>query len=126
MTAVRRTEGAPAGCLRAEVASASHAVALAEAGAERGEGVPASDGDGGSGGAKPPGKTMTYEYERVLTPSAGLRLHLNENTAGCSPKVVEALQRMSREQAAFYPDYDAAVNAGRVSPGRDRRSAAAD
>ena len=25
------------------------------AGAERGEGVPASDGDGGAGGAKPPG-----------------------------------------------------------------------
>jgi len=55
---------------------------------------------------------MTYEYERVVTPSAGLRLHLNENTAGCSPKVVEALQRMSREQAAFYPDYEAAVGAG--------------
>jgi histidinol-phosphate aminotransferase len=54
---------------------------------------------------------MTYEYERVLTPASGLRLHLNENTAGCSPKVIEALQRMSREQAAFYPDYDAAVRA---------------
>jgi histidinol-phosphate aminotransferase len=54
---------------------------------------------------------MTYEYERVLTPSAGLRLHLNENTAGCSPKVIEALQRLSREEAAFYPDYDAAVRA---------------
>jgi len=54
---------------------------------------------------------MTYEYERVLTPSSGLRLHLNENTAGCSPKVAEALQRMSREQAAFYPDYDAAIGA---------------
>jgi hypothetical protein len=27
----------------------------AHAGAERGAGVPASDGDGGSGGAKPPG-----------------------------------------------------------------------
>ena len=28
----------------------------APAGAERGEGAPASDGDGGSGGAKPPGQ----------------------------------------------------------------------
>src|SRR6478735_8900789 len=35
------------------------AVALAKAGAERGTGVPASDGDGGSGGAKPPGQAMT-------------------------------------------------------------------
>ena len=29
------------------------------AGAERGDGVPASDGDGGSGGAKPPGLITT-------------------------------------------------------------------
>ena len=30
---------------------------------------------------------MTYEYEKVVTPASGLRLHLNENTAGCSPPV---------------------------------------
>jgi histidinol-phosphate aminotransferase len=54
---------------------------------------------------------MTYEYERVVTPSTGLRLHLNENTAGCSPKVLDALHRITREQAAFYPDYDAAISA---------------
>ena len=30
------------------------------AGAERGEGAPASDGDGGSGGAKPPGLIIEY------------------------------------------------------------------
>ena len=29
---------------------------------------------------------MSYEYERVATPASGLRLHLNENTAGCSPR----------------------------------------
>jgi histidinol-phosphate aminotransferase len=52
---------------------------------------------------------MTYEYERVETPKVGLRLHLNENTAGCSPKVIEALQGLTRQQAAAYPDYDAAV-----------------
>jgi histidinol-phosphate aminotransferase len=50
---------------------------------------------------------MTYEYERVATPAEGLRLHLNENTAGCSPRVIEALHAFTREQAAFYPDYDA-------------------
>src|SRR5215831_11293570 len=54
---------------------------------------------------------MTYQYERVLTPSDGLRLHLNENTAGCSPKVTEAVQRLTRHEAAFYPDYDAALSA---------------
>ena len=54
---------------------------------------------------------MTYEYERVLTPGAGLRLHLNENTAGCSPRVLAAIQAMTREQAAYYPDYGASVAA---------------
>ena len=54
---------------------------------------------------------MTYEYEKVLTPSSGLRLHLNENTAGCSPKVIEALQRLTRQDIAFYPGYDEVVAA---------------
>ena len=48
------------------------------------------------------------QYERVA-PAAGLRLHLNENTAGCSPSVIAALQAVTREQAAFYPDYDRAT-----------------
>ena len=48
------------------------------------------------------------QYERVA-PTTGLRLHLNENTAGCSPKVLAALQAVTREQAAFYPDYDRAT-----------------
>jgi histidinol-phosphate aminotransferase len=54
---------------------------------------------------------MSYEYERVATPATGLRLHLNENTAGCSPAVIEALQSLTRVQIAEYPDYDAAVTA---------------
>jgi histidinol-phosphate aminotransferase len=54
---------------------------------------------------------MTYEYEKVLTPSSGLRLHLNENTAGCSPKVIDALRALSRTDIGFYPDYDAVVSA---------------
>ena len=37
------------------------------AGAERGNGVPASDGDGGSGGAKPPGQTIEYGAESPKT-----------------------------------------------------------
>ena len=54
---------------------------------------------------------MSYEYERIATPKSGLRLHLNENTAGCSPKVIAALQALTRQQAAAYPDYDAALEA---------------
>lgn len=54
---------------------------------------------------------MSYEYERVATPASGLRLHLNENTAGCSPAVVEALRSLTAVQLAAYPDYDAAVDA---------------
>lgn len=56
-------------------------------------------------------ETMSYEYERVDTPAGGLRLHLNENTAGCSPRVAAALRGVTREQAAFYPDYSAATAA---------------
>lgn len=54
---------------------------------------------------------MTYEYERVLTPASGRRLHLNENTSGCSPAVLAALRALTRQDAAFYPDYDPAIAA---------------
>lgn len=54
---------------------------------------------------------MSYQYERVVTPSQGLRLHLNENTGGCSPRVLDALRAMSAEDVAFYPDYERAITA---------------
>src|SRR5437879_712135 len=41
----------------------------------------------------------------------GLRLHQNENTGGCSPRVVEALARLRAEQIGFYPPYTAATSA---------------
>lgn len=41
----------------------------------------------------------------------GLRLHQNENTGGCSPKVVEALSRLRPDQIGFYPPYAAATEA---------------
>src|SRR5689334_2134037 len=53
---------------------------------------------------------MSYEYDRQPDPGDGLRLHLNENTAGCSPRVIEALRTLTARDLAFYPDY-AAVNA---------------
>jgi histidinol-phosphate aminotransferase len=54
---------------------------------------------------------MIEKYERPPAPAAGLRLHLNENTAGCSPSVLAALQAVTRQQAAWYPDYDEAIAA---------------
>jgi histidinol-phosphate aminotransferase len=54
---------------------------------------------------------MSRQYERPEARDGGLRLHLNENTAGCSPKVQRVLSDLTREQAAFYPDYDAAIAA---------------
>jgi histidinol-phosphate aminotransferase len=57
---------------------------------------------------------MSYEYERVATPASGLRLHLNENTAGCSPAVIDAIRALTREQIAEYPDYDQVIDATAV------------
>lgn len=46
-------------------------------------------------------------YTRAASPTAGLRLHLNENTAGCSPAVLAALHSIQRTDASEYPDYSA-------------------
>lgn len=39
----------------------------------------------------------------------GLRLHLNENTGGCSPKVVEAVRAFDGPALATYPDFTDAI-----------------
>ena len=41
----------------------------------------------------------------------GLRLHQNENTGGCSPRVIEALAQLRADQIGFYPPYAAATDA---------------
>ena len=41
----------------------------------------------------------------------GLRLHQNENTGGCSPRVLDALARLRAEEVGFYPPYAAAARA---------------
>jgi histidinol-phosphate aminotransferase len=46
---------------------------------------------------------MTYTPPRSRP--GGLRLHLNENTAGCSPAVLAALQSVQRTWTSEYPDY---------------------
>lgn len=52
---------------------------------------------------------MSVEYERVPEPGDGLRLHLNENTRGCSPAVLQAIRGLDAADMAFYPAYDAAI-----------------
>jgi histidinol-phosphate aminotransferase len=44
-------------------------------------------------------------------PGEGLRLHLNENTGGCSPRVLEAIQRMRTTDVSTYPSYPQLVRA---------------
>jgi histidinol-phosphate aminotransferase len=41
----------------------------------------------------------------------GLRLHQNENTGGCSPRVLAALATLRADQIGFYPPYTAATEA---------------
>ena len=44
-------------------------------------------------------------YQRSTDSRNALRLHLNENTAGCSPAVIVALRTIDRDAIAIYPDY---------------------
>lgn len=46
-------------------------------------------------------------YTRPADRAGALRLHLNENTGGCSPAVVEAIRQLSAEDVAYYPEYAA-------------------
>jgi len=50
-------------------------------------------------------------YQRPAELYDGLRLHQNENTGGCSPKVLEALARLRPDEISFYPPYTAATRA---------------
>ena len=47
---------------------------------------------------------MTH-YQKPPELYDGLRLHQNENTGGCSPKVIAALARLRPDQIGFYPPY---------------------
>jgi len=54
---------------------------------------------------------MSDLYERAPERGPGIRLHLNENTAGCSPRVLAAMRSVTGTGAATYPDYDATTRA---------------
>ena len=44
-------------------------------------------------------------------PGEGLRLHLNENTGGCSPRVLDAIKRVRTTDVSTYPSYPTLVAA---------------
>ena len=44
-------------------------------------------------------------------PGEGLRLHLNENTGGCSARVLDAIRRVQLSDVSTYPQYREAVQA---------------
>jgi histidinol-phosphate aminotransferase len=44
------------------------------------------------------------QYQPPLGGRAGLRLDFNENTGGCSPRVMECLRQLQPEQLACYPE----------------------
>jgi histidinol-phosphate aminotransferase len=44
-------------------------------------------------------------------PGEGLRLHLNENTGGCSPRVLAAIRALGTTDISTYPSYTALVHA---------------
>ena len=48
-------------------------------------------------------------YVRPADRAGALRLHMNENTGGCSHGVIEAIRQISAEDVAYYPDYTALV-----------------
>jgi histidinol-phosphate aminotransferase len=46
-------------------------------------------------------------YSRPAERAGALRLHLNENTGGCSQAVIDAIRTISAEDVGYYPDYSA-------------------
>ncbi len=45
-----------------------------------------------------------HEYHPPLARRVGLRLDFNENTEGCSPKVLERIRQITPEELARYPE----------------------
>ena len=55
--------------------------------------------------------SVKAQYEKPPELYDGLRLHQNENTRGCSPRVLEALAGLRADQIGFYPPYAAVTQA---------------
>lgn len=54
---------------------------------------------------------MSTRIQGYPDPGKGLRLHLNENTGGCSPRVLEAIRALQTTDVSTYPSYPALVRA---------------
>jgi histidinol-phosphate aminotransferase len=54
---------------------------------------------------------MTMPYTRPSPTAGRLRLHLNENSAGCSQAALDAVRALSAQDIACYPDYDDVIAA---------------
>lgn len=54
---------------------------------------------------------MTMRLQGYPNPGEGLRLHLNENTGGCSPRVLEAIRNIGARDVSTYPEYSEIVRA---------------
>ena len=54
------------------------------------------------------------KYQKPAELYDGLRLHQNENTGGCSLRVIEALAALRPEEIGFYPPYEAATRRANV------------
>jgi len=55
--------------------------------------------------------TSSSRLQGYPDPGPGLRLHLNENTGGCSAKVLEAIRRVDPRDVSTYPSYPELVQA---------------
>jgi len=51
------------------------------------------------------------DYDKPPELYDGLRLHQNENTAGCSPRVIAALAKLRPDQISVYPPYSRVIEA---------------
>jgi len=51
-----------------------------------------------------PAVSKLKQYQPPLGDRSGLRLDFNENTGGCSPRVMECLRQLQPEQLACYPE----------------------
>ena len=55
--------------------------------------------------------TSSSRLQGYPDPGPGLRLHLNENTGGCSARVLEAIRRVDPRDVSTYPSYPELVQA---------------
>jgi len=71
--------------------------------------MPPGSGGYAAGGPPPRPRGSTGPGREYPDPGAGLRLHLNENTGGCSPRVIEAIRQLKPTDISTYPSYASLV-----------------